>query len=408
MKKTLIAVAALAATGAFAQVTVYGRLDVGYGNSVQTVDVGGATPASIDMRSNGAISAGSASSMFGIRGVEDLGGGLQANFQLEADVIPETGRIGQGNGASTALGDLVQNGSTTELFGRTSMVGIAGSFGAVHFGRDYTPLFKVVSASDLFGLSRNSTVQSAGYDGSNPGNQLRYTSPVFSGFQAMVSLGDADKTNTVNTYESKTKYLGLSGTYTNGPLYVGLATGTIESVGKNDTVKDAAGNPISTITLQNVSLRNGSLTTTWPSTALSVPNVNNNNKRQAVALTAKYDFGKFRVNAGYVTQTYTVNTITGGDIKSTEWNLGVAVPMGKVTLLGAVGRNIVTADVGGAVGSAIDLSGSDYVVGAEYALSNKTSLYAKTGVVGKLDGTIGSTAFTNKLTETSVGIRTVF
>ncbi len=402
MKKTLIAVAALAATGAFAQVTVYGRLDVGYGNSVQTVDVGGATPASIDMRSNGAISAGSVSSMFGIRGVEDLGGGLQANFQLEADVIPETGRIGQGNGASTALGDLVQNGSTTELFGRTSMVGIAGSFGAVHFGRDYTPLFKVVGASDLFGLSRNSTVQSAGYDGSNLGNQLRYTSPVFSGFQAMVSLGDADKTNTVNSYESKTKYLGLSGTYTNGPLYVGLATGTIESVGQNGV---SAAN---TIALQNVALKAGQVISgTWPA-ALGMPSVNNNNKRQAVALTAKYDFGKFRVNAGYVTQTNTVNTITGGDIKSTEWNLGVAVPMGKVTLLGAVGRNIVTADVGGAVTSAIDLSGSDYVVGAEYALSSKTSLYAKTGVVGKLDGTIGSTAFTNKLTETSVGIRTVF
>ena len=87
MKKTLIAVAALAATGAFAQVSVYGRLDAGYAQTKSTV---GATYT----KANGVESHNSASSMWGIQGTEDLGGGMKAFFKLEQDIYTANGNTG--------------------------------------------------------------------------------------------------------------------------------------------------------------------------------------------------------------------------------------------------------------------------------------------------------------------------
>ena len=110
MKKSLIALAALAATSAFAQssVTLYGRaeagVDLGYrvttsGTTSGFSVVGGAlvpgAPAAVatgtstdkpGFRVSDGQSQGQGSSRFGFRGTEDLGGGLKANFVMEAGV----------------------------------------------------------------------------------------------------------------------------------------------------------------------------------------------------------------------------------------------------------------------------------------------------------------------------------
>jgi len=119
MKKTLIVGAVIAAftTAAAAQqassVTLYGIADI---NVAQSETHAGATITGIDQVPN------PRGSRFGMRGSENLGGGLRAIFQLEAALsLP--------NGETTA---------SSQLFNRHAWVGIAGGFGELTFGRQET------------------------------------------------------------------------------------------------------------------------------------------------------------------------------------------------------------------------------------------------------------------------------
>ena len=89
MKKSLIALAAVAvvsAASAQSSVTVYGRVDLGL-----TRDTGGLSPAQSVTRLDSGIGGGS---RLGFRGVEDLGGGLKANF------VAETGYCADSNASA--------------------------------------------------------------------------------------------------------------------------------------------------------------------------------------------------------------------------------------------------------------------------------------------------------------------
>lgn len=82
---------------------------------------------------------GQSPSRLGIRGSEDLGGGLTAIFQFEAPLAVDTGTVGGLN------------------FTRRSYVGMTGSFGKVTIGRDYTPLFWALIDNDVsrYGFDTN-------------------------------------------------------------------------------------------------------------------------------------------------------------------------------------------------------------------------------------------------------------
>lgn len=115
MKKSLIfvAVAASFASVAHAQssVTLYGLVDA---NLTYTSNVAG----------NAKYAAGSGGinqSMFGLRGSEDLGGGLKAIFKLES-------------GFNVTNGKLANNGG---MFNRQAYVGLSSGFGTVSLGRQY-------------------------------------------------------------------------------------------------------------------------------------------------------------------------------------------------------------------------------------------------------------------------------
>jgi predicted porin len=96
MKKSLLALAAMGAFAGAAQaqssVTVYGIFDGGYnGRAVDTKSTAAATATVVsnsDMSGNQA-----ASSRLGFRGVEDLGGGLRATFNLEFGFDPGNGTL---------------------------------------------------------------------------------------------------------------------------------------------------------------------------------------------------------------------------------------------------------------------------------------------------------------------------
>ncbi|BEU26002.1 porin [Paraburkholderia caribensis] len=78
---------------------------------------------------------GTATSYFGIRGSEDLGGGTKAIFDLQGGFMPSNGTSRQGG----------------RLFGRQSYVGLDGKFGRLTFGRQYTMRFFATSFINPFG-----------------------------------------------------------------------------------------------------------------------------------------------------------------------------------------------------------------------------------------------------------------
>lgn len=121
---------ALAAGGAFAQssVTLYGVVDA----AVEHVTNVGASGGSLNrMPSN----TGSVPSRLGFHGTEDLGGGLRAVFTLEMGLAPDSGAMNQGGRA----------------FGRQSYVGLAGPWGSLTLGRQYTMLFWSLLDADILG-----------------------------------------------------------------------------------------------------------------------------------------------------------------------------------------------------------------------------------------------------------------
>jgi predicted porin len=377
MKKTLIAMAALAATGAFAQVTVYGRLDAGYAMTTNTA-------ANVETKANGVQSHNSVSSMWGLKGTEDLGGGMNGFFQLEQDVYTANGDQGVsggsgGVGVTSGVVSTTTSRVATEIgFNRTALIGVNGGFGSIAFGRDYVPTFKLVGATDVNNLSRISTVQLPGASGnSTQPNLVFYSTPDISGFKLNVAYGNQDSTKATDAGDTSTKITNVTATYTNGPLMVGVGSGTTE-------VKSAGSVATNTFVVNGQTVFAAGV-----------------DKITGTVLAASYDFGKFALKGNAITSKATTATT---DATATELNLGATVPMGKATLIAQIGTNKVTA-----TGLAEDMTGSDAVLGVDYALSARTALFAKTGTYAKVSGTLaGDAAYDTKSTSTAIGIKTTF
>ena len=117
MKKALIALAVLGLTGGAAvaqsSVTLFGVIDA----DVKYVKTGDTTLKKLD-------SSGLNTSRFGVRGTEDLGGGLKAGFWLESEINTDTGVAGAASGGA--------------FWGRRATVSLSGDFGEVRLGRNKT------------------------------------------------------------------------------------------------------------------------------------------------------------------------------------------------------------------------------------------------------------------------------
>jgi predicted porin len=368
MKKTLIALAAVAATGAaFAQssVTIYGRLDAGLNQQKTTITNGAATAY---FKSNNLVNEdGLSTGLLGFKGTEDLGGGLKANFVHEMDLDMDVGALGV-------------------AAGRDSTLGLSGGFGEVRLGRSYTPLFSTIGASDVFGTTGAGTVNTLGTasNGARVSNAFFYTSPSFSGLtvRLMAAQNNAQTQTSVGN-AGKTSSSGFSVTYANGPLMLAAATGT-EKGSSVDRLNTLFGATAAAVTAAG--------------TAAAAPNA----KYTGSAITATYDLGAAKVFFGMVdTKDDNDTTVSGGELKLKETNLGVAVPMGAVTLMAGVGSNKVTQV--GATGSA---KGTDMVLGATYSLSKRTTAYAKMGTYNKYK--LSDSDVSVKTSRTSIGLRHTF
>jgi len=163
MKKSALALAVAAAlTGfgsiAYADTTLYGSARV----SVDYVDD--------DLLGNEYWDVWNNSSRLGVRGQEDLGGGLAAIYQYEFGV------------------DVTEGGNLNS--NRPKWVGLQGGFGAITAGTQWTPYYNVIGVGDIFNSSR--AFSDYTYLGNAVGlrmdNSVIYTTPNLSGFSAQAML----------------------------------------------------------------------------------------------------------------------------------------------------------------------------------------------------------------------------
>ncbi|CUI08317.1 porin [Massilia antarctica] len=154
-------------------------------------------------------------SRIGFRGVEDLGNGLSAVFNLEAGVAIDSGKQDE------------------SLFGRRSVVGVKGGFGTVLLGREYTPIADVAGASDINGQGfYGSNLNSFGSDRLTRriSNSVNYKSNSMGGvvISAAYGLGETP------AHEASKDLMGLAVEYKANNIYVGAGYHQIERLLSGD------------------------------------------------------------------------------------------------------------------------------------------------------------------------------
>ena len=239
MKKTLLAAALLAgfagAASAQSSVTLYGVIDGGLAYSkVSRNNLSGV--------SNFGLAYGQQSgNRWGLRGVEDIGGGNRITFTLENGFDLGNGTLAQGN----------------RLFGRAAWVGIENNaWGLVRIGRQTNYASQYVSAVDPMSLAVPTSMGRAFGAGNTDrmSNAIMYQTPNMSGFQAGIgysfatgdtgiytkAAGGGSSTTGYNfATQNNTRQLTLGAKYASGPFYVAASYDKVygeESKGENASI----------------------------------------------------------------------------------------------------------------------------------------------------------------------------
>jgi predicted porin len=324
MQKKLIVLAlasafAVPAFAATSNVDIYGQLDVsvdyvsGLGSLPSTSSFGGA--------SNHAWRLSSNASRIGLKGSEDLGGGLAAIWQIEQGVRLDAG-TGQANGS---------------LWGnqRNTFLGMKGGFGTVLAGTHDTPYKLSTGSLDPFADTAgdyNAIIGS--FDGVNTsdlrlGNVLAYISPTFSGLTGAIATSFLKETGMSNFTGSPSAWTAMVN-YANGPLYLAAGYEIAKHVG-------------TTVGFDDVDIRS------WK-------------------LGAGYTFGNATVNAIYDNIKLSNNTSTT-DVKRSAFGLNGVYNMGNIALKAGIYK-------AGKISNTSDTGAMFYELGADYNLSKRSKLYA--------------------------------
>ncbi|WP_369052803.1 porin [Burkholderia gladioli] len=193
--KTSLKLAPLAVLGAVAiqasaqsSVTLYGLISAGVGYATNQ---GGKNAWQ-------ALSGTNQNPRWGLKGKEDLGGGLSAIFQLE-------------NGFNVMTGTASQNG---RMFGRTALVGLADKrYGALTFGRQYDAIHDYIGPIIIASNGVNIGDNDNGYNDIRVQNSVKYVSPEWFGLKGTAQYGFSNATGFAN---NNAYSFGLG--YEHGPL----------------------------------------------------------------------------------------------------------------------------------------------------------------------------------------------
>jgi predicted porin len=243
----------------------------------------------------------------------------------------------------------IDNGaSQANLFEREANVGLSGGFGTVLLGRNYT------AYDDLFGatahtLNSNINVSSAVNATGNAqyanriNNSIRYSSPVMGGVSGSVSYGFGENKT---ASASATRNVGAQVRYAAGPVLVGLGYQEQTSQTANDDL-------------------------------------------EFTLVGASYDLGMAKLTGSY-------QTSEKGSTKDKEYQIGVVVPMGAVTVSAGMANSESKT-------GAAKLKGDGYALLASYALSKRTAAY-----VGYESTEVNTSSTKTEVTNMAVGIRHTF
>lgn len=372
MKKSLIALAVLAASGAAmaqSSVTLYGVADAFVGSKqTNTVTAVGNNLVATKQRQTVVDSSGLSGSRWGLKGSEDLGGGLKGLFVLESGFSIDNGAQAQG-----------------ALFGRQAFVGLSSGFGTLSLGRQYsayddvkgsffsaqgnsfsfdatggTPLNSVFAAvpanrAAVAAVGAGTATGAQGAivaNGFNAGtrigawvgyqtrvnNTIRYETPSFSGLKGAVVYGfGEDKAPGVDA----TKNVSASLTYANGPVALALGYASDELV-------------------QGFHIKN-------------------------TGIGGNYDFGVAKVFAAYN------RAKVDGLERQNEWSVGVKAPFGATTLIAQYAQS-----KGDDLGKQ-----QSFGLEAQYSLSKRTTAYTAFNQTKVFDNTAKNNVF-------GVGVRHTF
>lgn len=320
-------------------VTLYGTMDAG----VAFTNSGAPGAATAQLLGSGILT----TSRWGMRGVEDLGDGLKAKFQLEAGLDADTGAAKTYSGnPSTATPAAPGGAPVNGLFNMRSYVGVEGGFGSVSFGRDYTPLYWTIVASDALRLGLYGNTQSiallsgTGSDRfARASNAVFYVSPQMGGFigRAMISFGSESTGGAGAPPKDANRMWGVQAAYTMGGLVV---SGAYQQL----ALPMVAGAPAAF--------------------------TGETGTRKDAVIGAKYTFGDYSLAAGY----FKVKQPTPNSDGSNVW-LGGTANLGTGTILAQIQRLRQDAATG------TEKTGTVFGVGYVYPLSIRTSLYATYGEV---------------------------
>ncbi len=358
MKKTLIALAALASTAAFAQssVTISGRIDLGHANLKTTTtptEGGAATLAStVKGSSLSGDQHGRTTSRLTFSGVEDLGGGLKAAFNYEVRLNPDN--TGDGNGM----------GGT-----RNAFLNLSGGFGSVTVGTflNSVDTLRGYSAGTYSAAGGDFLPDHGGLSGRST-NAIAYRSPSFGG--AVVAVGvfsensETQNSTGVVTANAKTQGTSLAVSYNAGPISAHAVTAS------------AKGRTLAAAVAANVPGTVGFDATkaaTFGSAA-----VDTDAKQTTSGFAVSYDIGMakpyFAMETGKTTPAVSaVSTNT----KYNAWELGATFPMGAFTPYVLIGQGKIKGLNAGVENS--QRKTSAFQVGTTYALSKRTYVYGAVG-----------------------------
>ena len=346
MKKTLIALAALAAFGsAYADgmapttITPYARLDIGMGDQK--------TDGQFDPGLH-AINGGYNTNTFGFKADQDIGGGSKVFGKAEI-----------GFGPSNAAGWAANS------WGRTGIVGLSGGWGAVQLGMDWSPYDNAVNeAMDYNHFSALSWAWNGGGVHADNGNDptgngvvtghIQYTRPTFSGFNASLMYAPSKDKTTGND----TSYTSAAGNYNAGPLALTVAYEHVPTSVNALAIPNSGTGPA--ITDNAAAAGDGSYTNSYLGTAA-------------------YNFGAATVFLAL--ESAKANGVLGsgnGSATDTGTAIGIKVPLGDNTLSAGWANENTSGDVNN--------KRTAYSIQVLHALNKTASVYA--GYVTAKDNTL--------------------
>jgi len=392
MKKTLLAAALLAgfagAASAQSSVTLYGVLDGGLRYQNWNLSNGPFSKVDISTSSIAVVSGTQSTSRFGVKGVEDLGSGNQAVWNLEGQVNVNDGSAG-----------------TFSTWQRTSIIGLRNdAWGQVDIGRQLNLAFKFAGLpiDSAFGVNAPIINISAvmGVTAVRQSNMLMYQSPSFSGFkfgaqysfntglttgkQALTGASSNDAA-TGSSFDTGNNMRNISGaaSYTNGGIYVSAVYDRFTPA--SNTVAGSNGGGVSSWIVA------GAYDAKVVKVGVAYNQVRGGLINGQATSSVSSDITNPMVNGGIV---------FADGAGTNAWNINASAPVGANGTVMAAYQGLSHTGVVADVGGATQLT---WGLGYSYAFTKRTNVYAIYSYVNNFQGIAGLSGNTG-----TVGIRHAF